>query len=425
MTANKFTLSRQAFGLTLIWIGPPLIFFFRDLLGLGNSSAFTGLAYILGCTLMVDFKSITYFRSPNQLLALLGYLFLGLAFVYFVIFNQEKNTFSSDTINFGILFILIILLFRTDDNIQNYLPFYILICTLLVNFALIYSISTNPNYVLGTRATVQFNSNSSGSFSGNPQIYGRNGVIGMVISLLFMLKKQYKLIGGKSKIIILIAHFNFVLSFVVLVLTQTRGNLISIVIILFSFIFLKINKIKEVEYEHGNIVKFYYGILLSLLLYFNDKFQIIDKIIMYYDQIIYVVNRAVNTGLTMGRSQDNDPSAMGRVSSIEFVQKEFLYKPYNFIFGNGFKYRYLDIPILEVWLNFGLFGFFLFLVFNLYILYNVTICIRSNSLFQNFISLIYLNVLITLFTSGRPVDTIYWIFYLILIRFMNVNPKLK
>jgi len=36
---------------------------------------------------------------------------------------------------------------------------------------------------------------------------------------------------------------------------------------------------------------------------------------------------------------------------------------------------------------------------------------------------LYLNVFITLFTSGRPVDTIYWIFYLILIRFINVTNR--
>jgi hypothetical protein len=421
MTANKFTLNRQAIGLTLIWIGPPLIFFFRDLLGFGNSTIFTGLSYILGCFLMLNSKPLSFFKSQNIVLAFLGYFFLGLAFVYFLIFNLEKNAFSSDVINFGILFVLILLLLRTDDEIQNYLPFYILICTLLVNVALIYSISTNPNYVLGARATVQYNSQSSGDFSGNPQIYGRNGVIGMVISLLLMLKKQLNLVGGKSKLVTILAHFNFIFSFVVLVLTQTRGNLISLVVILFFFLFLKRNKIDHVEYSHKNVVKGYYLVVISSLIYFNDKYQIIDKITMYYDQILYVVNRAINTGVTMGKAGDNDPSAMGRVNSIEFVQKEFFYKPYNFILGNGFKYRYLDIPVLEAWVNFGLFGLFLFILFNLYILYSVTISIRSSSIFQNFLGLIYLNVFITLFTSGRPVDTIYWIFYLILIRFMNVK----
>jgi hypothetical protein len=112
---------------------------------------------------------------------------------------------------------------------------------------------------------------------------------------------------------------------------------------------------------------------------------------------------------------------MGRVDNIEFVQKEFLYKPYNFILGNGFKYKYLDIPILEVWVNFGILGLLIFVLFNIYILFSITKAIRSDSIFQNFIALLYLNVFITLFTSGRPVDTIYWIFYLILIRFINVT----
>lgn len=423
MTANKLTLTRQAIGLSLIWIGPPIIFFIRDILGFGNSTSFTGLMYFLGCLLLLTTKSITTINRVNPLLALLGYSFLALAFLYFVLFNQERTSFSSDVINFGIMFVLIILLVRMDDDVQDYLPIFILLFTLLANFALIYSISTNPNYVLGTRATIQYNSGSS-EVSGNPQIFGRNGVIGMIISLLFMLKKQDGLIGGKSKIVAIISHFNFTFSFIVLVLTQTRGNLISIGIILFFFLFLKRSSAKnETSSSHKGIVWSYYILVISSILYLNNKYQIYDKIIMYYDQIIFVVNRAINTGVTMGKAGDNDPSAMGRVSNIEFVQKDFLYKPYNFILGNGFKYKYLDIPILEVWVNFGILGLIIFVLFNIYILISVTKAIRSDRIFQNFIALLYLNVFITLFTSGRPVDTIYWIFFLILIRFMNVNKR--
>ncbi len=426
MNAPKLTLSRQSIGLSLIWIGPPLIFFIRDLLGFGNSTIFTAALYFIGCLLQVNFKSIFEVNGINKGLAFLGYSFLFLAFLYFILFDQEKFSFKSDVINFGILGVLIILLFRTEDEIQNYLPVYILLFTLLANLALIYSISTNPNYILGTRATVQFNSQSSGEFSGNPQIYGRNGVIGMIISLLLMIKKQKFLFLGQSKIITLVSHINFILSFVVLVLTQTRGNLISIVLIIFFFFFVKkTDKEVDKEYSHKNLVRIYYIIFISGILYLNNSFQLFDKITSYYDQIIYVVNRAVSTGVTLGKGGDNDPSAMGRVNSIEYVQKEFFYKPYNYIIGNGFKYHYLDIPILETWLNFGIVGFLLFLTFNIAILYNMLRALRSPYIFQNFIALFYLNVFVTIFTSGRPVDTIYWIFYLILIRFLNVsnNPK--
>jgi hypothetical protein len=428
MVADKFTLNRQAVGLILIWMGAPLIFFIREKLGFGGSTLFTGLAYLFGCLLMFDLKPLSTFNRNNPILALLGYSFLGMAFLYFLIYNSEKNSFSADVINFGILFVLLLLLFRIDDEIQNYLPFYILIFSFVINLALVYSISTNPNYVLGARATVQYNSQASSEFSGNPHIYGRNGVIGIAISLLIMFKKQVGLIGSKSKLFNLLAHFNLLFSLIVLILTQTRGNLISLVFILFLFLFLKRNKINDELYSHRKIITSYYLIMGSSMVYFNQKYQIIDKIVMYYDQILYVVNRAVSTGVTMGKAGDNDPSAMGRVNSIDFVLKEFTYKPYNFILGNGFKYRYLDIPFLEVWLNFGLLGIFIYSLLNLYILYSITIAIRSNSIFQNFLALIYLNVFITLFTAGRPVDTIYWIFYLILIRFMNVKsvaPTLK
>jgi hypothetical protein len=71
------------------------------------------------------------------------------------------------------------------------MPVLILIFTLLTSLALLYSIYTNPEFVLGSRATVQYKS-GSGEFTGNPHVYSRNGLAGFIISMLLIFHSGYK-----------------------------------------------------------------------------------------------------------------------------------------------------------------------------------------------------------------------------------------
>jgi hypothetical protein len=412
-------------GIVLIWIAPPFIYFLKELLGIGQTSLFTGVVYSTSLILLINHIPLKFFYRGNEMLAFTGLSFFFLGFFYFIFYNSQRTSIIVDAINFAILIGFIYCIFRVNNEVQYYLPIIILIVTLINNFALIYSISTNPNYVLGARATVQYNKGTGEDFSGNPIVFGRNAVAGLIISFLIIHKKALDFIGNKSVRINLIAHFNILVSFVVLILTQTRGNFISVgLCIMFYLVFGNYNLLKGIQ--SNKITILYYLIVLGILQYFNKAFKIIETFNRYSDQAYEFLLRALNTGLGINNAgTTQDASALNRVQNISLIKKIISRDWFDFIFGKGYKFWYVDIPTLEAFVNFGILGVLLFCIFNLFILYYIILGVKSKNLFQNFISLFYINLFVAVFTGGRPLDFSYWVFYIILIRFLLILPKNK
>jgi hypothetical protein len=422
---NKLFNWKVSLGIILIWIAPPFIYFLKELLGIGQTSLFTGVVYSTSLILLINHIPLKYFYRGNEMLAFTGLSFFFLGFFYFIFYNSQRSSIVVDAINFTILIGFIYCIFRVDNEVQYYLPVIILFITLINNIALIYSISTNPNYVLGARATVQYNKGTGEDFSGNPIVFGRNAVAGLIISFLIIQKKALDFIGNKSVRINLISHINLLVSFIVLILTQTRGNFISVALCIVFYIFFGNYEIlKGVKSQKITII--YYLILLGILQYFNKAFKIIETFNRYSDQAYEFLLRALNTGLGINNaSTTQDASALNRVQNINLIKKIISRDWFDFIFGKGYKFWYVDIPALEAFVNFGVLGVILFCVFNLFILYYIILGIKTNNLFQNFISLFYINLFVSVFTGGRPLDFSYWVFYIILIRFLLVLPKNK
>ncbi|MHA8091737.1 hypothetical protein V7S78_04405 [Aquirufa regiilacus] len=422
---NKLFNWKVSLGIILIWIAPPFIYFLKELLGIGQTSLFTGVVYSTALILLINHIPLKIFYRGNEMLAFTGLSFFFLGFFYFIFYNSQKSSIIVDAINFAILIGFIYCIFRVDNDVQYYIPVIILIVTLINNFALIYSISTNPNYVLGARATVQYNKGTGEEFSGNPIVFGRNAVAGLIVSFLIIHKKALEFIGNKSIRINLVAHINILVSFVVLILTQSRGNFISVgLCIIFYLVFGNYSVLKG--FQSSKITILYYLIVLGILQYFNRAFKIIETFNRYSDQAYEFLLRALNTGLGINNSgTTQDASALNRVQNIDMIKKIISRDWFDFIFGKGYKFWYVDIPALEAFVNFGILGVLLFCIFNLFILYYIILGVKSNNLFQNFISLFYINLFVAVFTGGRPLDFSYWVFYIILIRFLLILPKNK
>ena len=422
---NKLFNWKVSLGIILIWIAPPFIYFLKELLGIGQTSLFTGVVYSTALILLINHIPLKIFYRGNEMLAFTGLSFFFLGFFYFIFYNSQKSSIIVDAINFAILIGFIYCIFRVDNDVQYYIPVIILIVTLINNFALIYSISTNPNYVLGARATVQYNKGTGEEFSGNPIVFGRNAVAGLIVSFLIIHKKALEFIGNKSIRINLIAHINILVSFVVLILTQSRGNFISVgLCIIFYLVFGNYSILKG--FQSNKITIFYYLIVVGVLQYFNKAFKIIETFNRYSDQAYDFLLRALNTGLGINNAgTTQDASALNRVQNIDMIKKIIARDWFDFIFGKGYKFWYVDIPALEAFVNFGVLGVLLFCVFNLFILYYIILGVKSKNLFQNFISLFYINLFVAVFTGGRPLDFSYWVFYIILIRFLLILPKNK
>ncbi len=422
---NKLSNWKVSLGLILIWIAPPFIYFLKELIGVGQTSLFTGVVYSTALILMINHIPLKYFYKGNETLAFTGLSFFFLGFFYFLFYNSQRSSILVDAINFAILIGFIYCIFRINNDVQYYLPVIILVVTLINNIALIYSISTNPNYVLGARATVQYNKGTGEDFSGNPVVFGRNAVAGLLISFLIIQKKALYFIGNKSGSINIIAHINLFVSLIVLILTQTRGNFISFGLsIIFYLFFGHYNLVKGFNSRKGTII--YYLFLFALLQYFNKTYRIIETFNRYSDQAYEFLLRALNTGLGINSAgTQQDASAQGRIQNINFIKKLISRDWFDFVFGKGYKFWYVDIPALEAFVNFGILGFLLFCLFNIFIMYYIILGIKAKNLFQNFISLFYINLFVSVFTGGRPLDFSYWVFYIILIRFLLILPQNK
>ena len=418
---NIFSYSnfKNSIGIILLWIGPPLIYFLKGYSSLGSGSVFTGICYFLGILLMLNDTPIKIGYKPNLLLFQVGISFLIISIFYFIFYNGDKGSFNSEIINFVFLSLYLLFLLKAKNSIQGYLPIIILFFTLITNLALIYSISTNPAYVIGSRATVQFKS-ATGDFAGNPHMYSRNGLAGFIISILLILKNDLTLWLKNSALVRLAAHANLWISLLVIVLTQTRVTFISLIIVMLAILIFVFPLKSFFKVTHWYVVGFYMSIFYYLNV-LNNRYSFVELLNNYFNSFLGLVYKALNTGLKLGKNDDVDDSAMGRVSNFNYFIELWNDNPMNFLFGFGYRFRYIDIPVLESFINFGFIGFLLYLSFNIILLVYSIKAFKSNSIFQIFLGLFYLHTFLAIFSSGRPLDFTYWIAFLVYIRFLGVK----
>ena len=421
MLGRKLTLLKNSFGILLLWILPPFIYFLKAYVGLGGGSLFTGIVYSFGILLLLSPIHPKIGFKPNLLLLQVGAVFFCQALLYFFIYNMERTSFTVDTINFILLISFFFFILRVDNEVQNYMPVLILVFTLLTSLALLYSIYTNPEFVLGSRATVQYKS-GSGEFTGNPHVYSRNGLAGFIISMLLIFHSGNDNKVEEKPIVRLLAHLNLLIGLLVIVLTQTRATILSLGIVIFLML-VYVFKWKNIFTKIKRYVFLYYCVLVSILIYFEGKFKLWQLVTGYFNSFQNLFFRAINTGLSLGKSGDLDDSAMGRVFNINYFFNLWKNDPWGFVLGHGYKKRYMDIPVLESFINFGIIGLITFALFNL-LIFNFSIrALRSKNIFQVFIGLFYIHTMIAIFVAGRPVDFSFWVTYIVIIRFLGVEFK--
>ena len=280
---NIFSYSnfKNSIGIILLWIGPPLIYFLKGYSSLGSGSVFTGICYFLGILLMLNDTPIKIGYKPNLLLFQVGISFLIISIFYFIFYNGDKGSFNSEIINFVFLSLYLLFLLKAKNSIQGYLPIIILFFTLITNLALIYSISTNPAYVIGSRATVQFKS-ATGDFAGNPHMYSRNGLAGFIISILVIFKNDLTLWLKNSALVRLAAHANLWISLLVIVLTQTRVTFISLIIVMLAILIFVFPFKSFFKVTHWYVVGFYMSIFYYLNL-LNNRYSFVELINNYFN----------------------------------------------------------------------------------------------------------------------------------------------
>ena len=127
-------------------------------------------------------------------------------------------------------------------------------------------------------------------------------------------------------------------------------------------------KARNILTSIGGIFKFSNMVILIIILiginYFLSRYgDVFNLLLGYWDifenRIMDVV--FTSTGVKLTEEADVDYSAMGRVGGFGVFIKTFF--SWNVFLGMGYKYDYLDVPILESFVNHGILRFPVFRFF--------------------------------------------------------------
>jgi hypothetical protein len=420
----NFKYSRQFLGIFIVFMGSPLIFFFKEVLGFSGGSTFTIASFMIGFALMVSPNEIfRKFYKPNIPMFRMAGLFLAVALMNFFLFNPyygfygDRYVFYRDFGNFSFIFIFFFLLLGVSNEVKNYFLPIVVSLTFLGSICLIYSMATNPLFVIGQRASVVFGDGST-TASGNPHVYARNAFAGVFSSYL-LLRTRHML----WKIFSLI---NLALSVIVLILAQARSILLAFLFALCLFLYYNVSgkTLKNAvagAFKPQNLLLIVFTIL-SIIYFISTQANLVAIINLYYDTFLTTFTKALLTASGMQDEQTIDYSSMGRINSFAEFKKIMLEEPWLMILGNGFRYKYMDIPILETLIDCGVVAFVSFSLMNYLIFREAIRAIKegTNPL-TTFLGYFYMSYFIGLFTGGEPYGTPYWFIFLVMIRFLGIR----
>jgi hypothetical protein len=422
----NFKYSRQFLGIFIVFMGSPLIFFYKEVLGFSGGSTFTIASFFLGFGLMISPEDIfRKFYKPNLPMYRMAALFLGVAFFNYLFSNPyygyfgERYVFYRDFGNFSFIFIFFFLLLGVSNEIKDYFLPIVVSLTFLGSVCLIYSMATNPLFVVGQRASVMYGDGTT-TASGNPHVYARNAFGGVFAS--------YLMLRTKNVLWKIFSISNLILSLIVLMLTQARSILLAFLFTAFLFFYFNISR-KTVT----NVVKGFFKpqnllifalFWIALIYFLSTQTQVINIINLYYDGVGANFSRAILTAFGMGDADTKtlDYSALGRINSFGEFQKVLFERPWEMILGKGFRFRYLDIPILETWLDCGIVAFISYGLMNWCIFVESIKAIKSNTNpLTTFLGYFYMCYFVGLFTGGEPYGTPYWFIFCVMIRFLGIK----
>ncbi|GAB2556861.1 hypothetical protein [Spirosoma areae] len=424
--AETIDLMRMAAGICILVDGYPLIFFFRETLRLApGSTAFTAAALAGGLVLMVPFTVLRRLYRPNLTMLWMGVGFLLLMIFYMFYFNAVPGfeDYDRDMIYFTYILIFFFLLINIpNDVIRVFIPVVVLF-TLVSNLGLIYSLITDPTWAIGQRATITLNNGDPGS--GNPHSFSRNAFMGAIACTIWLVSPRTHILFR------LLSIFAGVVNIAVLVLTQTRSAIVALVIAAAFFMYFNVRP-AQIRQAARSLVKpvpvLIMLVALAGVIYFFQRY--ITVYFILYDYVASFAERNLeNVYALFGLKSQGvdykatlDDSAANRSVSAAFLRNVLAGHMHVLILGYGYKFLYLDVPLMEALADYGILGITLFGGINaMTVYYGLRIMRHNPNQLSTFLAYFYLLILVQLFTNGRPNEISFWFPLGLMIRFMGVE----
>lgn len=422
---SGFQYKRIALGIAIFFMGHPLIFFFRDGLKLApQSSVFTAACLAMGLVLMVPSTLFQRYHPLNTKIAMPLAGWLGVCLFYLFLFNP--NSFDPnyskmrELINYGMAGAFAFLLISAPDKVKEHaIPVFVLF-TFLGNLGLFYSLVTNPHYVLGARASIYFDED----YGGNPHIFARNGFAGVICCLIL-------LFSSSNILYKLLSIVNLFASLATVLLTQSRGTLLALVLAMGAFMVFGLTKsnIKaiKVAMKKPSTLVFFFGPFVFVGYYLSTKPDLLGLMEAYFGQF---VDKLTDALVTAGQGSDTDEivdySAYNRVVSFSLFKNMLFDNPISLVTGNGYKFFYMDFPILETAYNYGFVGFYFFarLVYEI-VRESILSIKKMTSPLGTYLAYLFIPIFVSVFSAGQPTDTTFLFPFLMFARFMQTEKEEK
>ncbi|MBX2951749.1 MAG: hypothetical protein KF870_04550 [Leadbetterella sp.] len=407
---NGFIKNRDAFALAMFLAGIPFVYFLRDGLNLlpGNTFFAIGLIFSpLAFTLV--FKDYSRFYKPNAVTFPILTWLLACMLAYCLLKDRYYLTYSigRDLVSYGLIAMTAVaVLFMPPSAIGNSFIRWVLFLSFIGAVSLVYYVSKNPFYVVGQRASFAF----AGETGGNPHINSRGAFFGIVAAVLAL--KYHK----QVKLGLIIPVALIILFIVVLFLTQTMVAYLTTFLFILFFLVYNASMTNAVSMFRLFFTKWYVLVLMgigigALVYQFNKNEKLLGPAISYFEHRLENLTQSFfEDEKSVKVAETGDDSANTRIMHftgvLERLEDAFNEGDYQYLlFGQGYKFMYIDIPHLEMLDSFGLVGF---LFYSILFVRIALMCFREmrnpESMGTEFLAYILIYYLLNNFTSGQMFD---------------------
>lgn len=422
---HNMALMRFCLGIFMVLDGYPIAFFMKETLQLApQSTNFTAGFLLVGLLLMIPTTIVRKYYPPNIPVtgALMG--FLGFCLLYAFMYNFTAiGDVPKDMIYYTFVLMFMALLVSLPNEITKHIVFVGVMYTLVSNVGLVLSLLTDPEWTLGQRASIQYG--PPGARSGNPHVFAHNAQIGLLLSLVW---------ARRPKVNFLIKFFAIsmvIFNVIILMLTFSKSAILSTTLTGMAYLVVNIRKISAKQVI-GAITSPISLIILALpfLAFFGliiAKPQIWDIITVYGDLIggrfSENILALLGKDTSEGAEATLDGSSANRVLSFTYMSYAVMGNFAQLVPGYGYKFFYLDIPILEALLCQGVVGFTMLM----YAFYHIT---RESLLvvyrggrndIETLAAYLFLFHVVGYFTGGRPYDMAFFHPLCLFARFLGIS----
>lgn len=425
--------------LGMFFFGAPMIYFFRDGLGIAPGSSVFTYVFLFGpLFLLVPYRSLGRLYRPNTVSYMLGVGFLVMSAIYLYVYAPNRGWFTNtiyETIVIGTtLYMFFSFTTVSSESLgKRFLQAAIYISLVGSIFLLIYLVR-NPAYAIGGRASIELGKGEN--TTANPHVFARGAFLGLVAALMYL--KHDK----KSSFQRLIVSGSIVIFSAVILLTQAMSTILSTLLFLAFYFKYSVSFFAVKRLVTRQFTKWYFwAVVIGFFAYATNFYSKNREPIRIAMEVVTVRGqKLINTFFTDAQTTTTtnkvasktsitatDMSSQGRIENFNKVVSQFNYniEEHNYarlLFGNGYHELYVDIPILEPLNSFGIVGFVLFLTFFIYISLQAFREIRNpKSITSEFVAYAFIYFFVYTFTNGLIIEYTRWGFFVLTCRFLPVS----